>query len=419
MSKSNTDFFKAKKEWSKIKDSLLGCYLTLYFQKVLTTGKPIHYVDCFAGAGKFDDGELGSPLIAIQEAAKAMARAKNTNAQKNNIHISLIEKKYATRLIANTRTLEYQNPKTQIISGTYEGKIGDIIKNSKGENLFLYVDPYGIKYIYFSIFKQIKYTDLASKELLLNFNSFGFFRNACKVLNVDIKDDSILENYSDDDFLEQEPTILTANVQSEATLNKIAGGTYWKEIVEEYNRGEIDGYTAEKKITHAYVAALREVFKYVINMPVRLKATNRPKYRMIHACNHIDGSFFMAQNMQSRKEELLLQVYNKGQTTFNFDTPDCTTIDDEIIPLDVIKSNLVKFVKKYKTGKHARAFVVDFYQCYGMICQMQVIYKLLEELSLEGVVTIKRNPPLTKNNAKSTFWDEKDGREVIIYYNER
>ena len=35
MSKDNSDFFKAKNEWSKIKDKLLGCYLTPYFQKVL------------------------------------------------------------------------------------------------------------------------------------------------------------------------------------------------------------------------------------------------------------------------------------------------------------------------------------------------------------------------------------------------
>lgn len=418
MSKSNTDFFKAKKEWSKIKDSLLGCYLTLYFQKVLTTGKPIHYVDCFAGAGKFDDGELGSPLIAIKEAADAMERAKNTRAQRNHIDVSLIEKKYATRLTTNTNAFKHQSPKPQIINGTYEGEIGNIIKNSQGQNLFLYVDPYGIKYIYFSIFEQLNHADLASKELLLNFNSFGFFRNACKVLNVDIKDDFILENYNDDDFLEQEPTILTANSQSEEILNNIAGGTYWKDVVLDYKKDKIDGYAAEYQISRAYVSRLRDIFKYVLDMPVRLKATNRPKYRMIHACDSIDGSFLMAQNMQARKEELLIQVYNKGQLPLQFETSSCTSINDEITSLSTIKSYIADFTRKHAiVNTHLRDFIVNFYQSYNLLCDFEVIRETLKELSSEGIVSITRVPAFTQKTHKpSTFWDEKPGQEVYIMY---
>ena len=47
MSKDNRDFFKEKKDWSEIKDTLLGAYLKPYFQKVLMTKRPIFYVDCF------------------------------------------------------------------------------------------------------------------------------------------------------------------------------------------------------------------------------------------------------------------------------------------------------------------------------------------------------------------------------------
>jgi len=65
MPKDNKDFFKTKNRWSEIKDRLLGCYLTPYFQKALKTGQPIFYVDCFAGKGKFEDGKSGSPIIAL------------------------------------------------------------------------------------------------------------------------------------------------------------------------------------------------------------------------------------------------------------------------------------------------------------------------------------------------------------------
>lgn len=66
MAKDNSTFFKKKNTWSEIKDRLLGCYLPQYFQKVLLTYKPIFYVDCFAGKGKFDDGKDGSPRIALK-----------------------------------------------------------------------------------------------------------------------------------------------------------------------------------------------------------------------------------------------------------------------------------------------------------------------------------------------------------------
>ena len=66
MAKKNDDFFKIKKEWSKVKDDILACYFKPYVSKILHTYKPLVYVDCFAGKGRFDDGSLGSPLIALK-----------------------------------------------------------------------------------------------------------------------------------------------------------------------------------------------------------------------------------------------------------------------------------------------------------------------------------------------------------------
>lgn len=56
MPKDNRNFFAKKKDWSEIKNTLLGAYLKPYFQKILTTKHPVFYVDCFSGKGRFDDG---------------------------------------------------------------------------------------------------------------------------------------------------------------------------------------------------------------------------------------------------------------------------------------------------------------------------------------------------------------------------
>ena len=39
MSQRNSDFFEEKKDWSRIKDALLGAYLFVCFQKVIHTKK--------------------------------------------------------------------------------------------------------------------------------------------------------------------------------------------------------------------------------------------------------------------------------------------------------------------------------------------------------------------------------------------
>src|SRR6187551_3735911 len=57
------EFFRAKRPWSRYKDSILNHYLDPYIPKVATLRKPILIVDCFAGCGRFGDGEPGSPLI--------------------------------------------------------------------------------------------------------------------------------------------------------------------------------------------------------------------------------------------------------------------------------------------------------------------------------------------------------------------
>ena len=76
MAKKNDDFFAEKKPWSKVKDELLGCYLKPYVAKILYTRKPLVYVDCFAGKGKFDDGQPASPLIALDIFRQVLASTK-------------------------------------------------------------------------------------------------------------------------------------------------------------------------------------------------------------------------------------------------------------------------------------------------------------------------------------------------------
>lgn len=69
--KATDNFFASKRTWSTLKDEILISYLRPYLAKISHTGFPIMIADCFAGKGRFDDGEPGSPILiatAIEEA---------------------------------------------------------------------------------------------------------------------------------------------------------------------------------------------------------------------------------------------------------------------------------------------------------------------------------------------------------------
>lgn len=135
MLKDTIDFFEKKKEWSKIKDELLACYLEPYFVKILQTNKPINYIDCFAGKGKFDNGDAGSPIIALN-AIKNAKQKTHSLVSNTKIKSYFIEPKYSNELINNL--LGYSNVK--IIKDNYAENIDTILKNQENENVFFCID---------------------------------------------------------------------------------------------------------------------------------------------------------------------------------------------------------------------------------------------------------------------------------------
>lgn len=108
-----------------------------------------------------------------------------------------------------------------IVSGKYEEKIIDILKNKKGQNVFLYIDPYGIRALDTALFDKFQAMGFHSFEMLINFNSFGFFRDACRVMAVDYKNDSALQDI--DDLVEYDPTSVVTLDKPVDTLSNIAG----------------------------------------------------------------------------------------------------------------------------------------------------------------------------------------------------
>lgn len=413
MSKNHKDFFKKKNEWSVIKDDLLGNYLPQYFQKLLTNRKPICYVDCFAGKGKFDDENIGSPLIALEAITKSMKLSK-CNPSWDAIEMSFIELHHFNELKKNIDAFQGAYCSKNIIGGKFEDNIQALLKQKKGYNIFLYIDPYGIEALDSDLFDQLKTYGFNTFEMLINFNSFGFFRDACRAMKVEVpEDDEAFQGL--EELVEYEPTEVNATEQSRDLLTRIAGGDYWKAIVKDYKDKLIDGYHAEQRLSTEYKKRLKQKYTYVLDMPIRIKKENRPKYRMIHVCDHEDGCFLMAENMQRRKSELFTNIQQMGQISLFEDSKVMSsTIEGEFLTERDIAKMVREQVNSIIDNKGLTVFEADFCNEYGVVCPFSMIHDILGDMEKKGEIEIIRDPAKTETGKKSQFWDEKGRNKVLI-----
>ena len=432
MSKCNDDFFDAKKEWSRVKDTLLASYLPVYFAKVIHTKKPIVYIDCFAGAGKFADGEDGSPRIALAERKKALERTTSTDAR---IDMYFIDPVYADQLKTNIADYPEDDGhgKVTVINGTYESTVSKILSTIAGANVFLYVDPFGIKNLGNRIFAEVCKSFDGSVELLLNLNSFGFIREACRVTGAAYKGEKI-------ELEERESGVPSKLSEATSLLTAIAGGDYWEKIIDDYrtdtDKSPAPSLKAERTFASIYRHTLSRSgggsFAYVLDIPIRIKDGSYPKYRMVHATNHPDGCIEMADNMIKRAVELYRDVQSQGQgSLFDFDVNQEIRASESLIRdglLKVIHQQSDALVEKIQRWglKYAKSvengtlpmrlhqIIATFFCTNGVVCSKKDVVDVLKKLESVGVIEVTRTPPNTPQNKPSKFWSEDKGKIVFV-----
>ncbi len=385
-------FFEKKQSWSKIKDEVLRTYLEPYLVKVSSFGFPIRVADCFAGKGRFDDGEPGSPWIIFEAIQKQLSRPEN----KAEIKAVFIEKEHAEALRKNIPAADW----VHLLEGDYELRMENFISQyvAQQKNLFLYVDPFGIKSLRFSYFQQVRDKQFKTVELLLNLNAFGFLREGCRLLGLELRSES------------EQPLEYDPDVNSPERLDDIAGGSYWRNIVQEYYDEKISMKDAEERFAKLYCEQMRTIFKYVINTPIKAKLTHIPKYRIVFGTNHEDGLLLMADTMSKRWEAFRNEARGDDCYLFEMDFPDqskqgaCWHLDSgiaEMIQGEIeLKKLLVKLIERYGISLSIR--------------QYKDCFKRLDGESL----VVRRVPELTANGKRITGWDHK-GKDYKVFISRR
>ncbi len=386
------DFFKEKKAWSIIKDRILNYYLVPYIAKIVRTGKPLIVFDCFAGKGKFDKGENGSPLIIAEHIKSAFQKDASLS---NKIKGIFIEKKYYDDLKTNLAGY----PSTEVLEGTFEDNLLKILSVDARSSIFLYVDPYGIKSLSLDHFKQIKDKKFFSIEMLINFNSAGFLREGCRLLKLEglFKDEEIADYEGDED------------VNTIARMNSIAGGAYWQDILNDYYNKKIDIYQAEDKFISEYSRKLKDIYKYTVNIPIKLKSSHLPKYRLVFGSNHEDGLILMVDNMNKKWKEIIANQRGHQQVLFDFEFPDLALLKGFDLHKDILS-----LVSDSSSGILLKSLIVELIQKYGITFSESDYKKKIRSMEQDSVLIIGRVPPLTTKTGKPAISMDYDEYEITV-----
>lgn len=405
---NNKGFFKTKRQWSLVKDELLRCYLSPYLNKIINTRKPTLYVDCFAGKGKFDDGQDGSPLTAINCVKDSLDKYchAHSGADAPEVFMRFIELHHADALSSNIP--REQKQRCKVIHGRYEEEIVPLLNKAietfSGKiNVFLYVDPYGIKALNASLFRQLP-SVFNSAEILINLNSVGFLREALRIRKIALKENETelladLEEYD------------ATGISSIQELNDVAGGDYWQSIVDDYKSDIIDIYEAEKLFSAAYKKMLRSAYKYVLDMPIRIKQGNNPKYRMVHATNHPQGCLLMADNVFKRTDYLVVDIQRRGQISLFEQSP-----DNEYVDMDLLEQKMMLLLDNSNGAMiQLTNLLAEFFDKYGVICSTKHLCtdsdSALKRMEKTGKIEVIRTDS-NGNKKDSKAWQER--KDLII-----
>ena len=245
--------------------------------------------------------------------------------------------------------------------------------------------------------------------MLLNFNTFGFIREACRVAGQSTNEEP--KELNERDFDDE------ITPQSEITLNEIAGGSYWKDIIDEYKKNPSSDsiLIAEKIFSKEYKKRLSistgGAFQYVLDIPIKYQGHRMPKYRMIYATNHTDGCIEMADNMIKRANDLDIEN-SGGQISFlPVDVNQNIQKDKQLLKHE-IKCFATEYLKKGPL--HLNRFLSDFLCEKGIICSSAEIRDILKDFEKDGTIKVLRDPPSTITGKNSTFWYERSDKKIIL-----
>ncbi|MGJ3239646.1 MAG: three-Cys-motif partner protein TcmP [Anaerolineae bacterium] len=370
---SESDFFSGKRPWSKIKDAILGSYMSPYFAKMSRTHYPFLIIDAFAGPGRFDDGSPGSPLI-ICQAAERYAKGRyeaifiNLNKDHHNQLSSILEK-------ANYSGAEAVHGDSRDVLRQVHSRLEEPL------TIFLYMDPFGLKEASFDLIRPfIERNTQYSTEILINLQAPILHRLAARDAFLETPDNNTVRSFHE-------------------TLSRVLGGDYWKKYM--FAEG-LSAKEREERVVEEYCSLLSSTnyLSYTGACPVQESRTSRAKYYTIFASRHLDAMKLFNDEMLRAFEQHMHQ--QEFENTLFADVNWQTWRNPE-----EIKKIVLDYVQKNPGKTRSRLWDL-IVQAYFMRFSSSEYKKALNEMVKEGKIYSPTNRKQYRLNDNCILYPRSD-----------
>ena len=276
-----------------------------------------------AGAGQYDDGAPGSPLIVLERALEA-----ETKNYKYRIKGVFTETDMYRDL---AKTLDqFPSSLWAAFEGEWQRHIPSILKELGDDSALIFPDPYGAKGIEWETLSQLVNRRNSVTEVLINFNIQHFRRLA--------------------GFLESDSPHRDSWL---AVIDRTMGDTHWQEKVDmNADSDERDAQIVEEYLSHL---RMRGGFKYTETYPVIDPETGRLKYYLIYGTRHIRGLEAMndvvvrvyAQALDRRQSAQLRRGFQADFMAEMFEEPQVDPIEELAQAIRTVGRPAVTFRQLY------------------------------------------------------------------------
>lgn len=306
---ADSTFFDQKKPWSQYKDLILRYYLRPYLQKVKNLGRPILLIDGYAGPGRFKDGSEGSPFFI----SRAIAPLAESGVSVSALFVERDESKF-NELKKNMMPFESF---VELRNADFGDCVTEIAKLADSNTVFLYMDPFSLSRVHLGHLAEIfsKIQSGSSVELLLVLMAHTFVRwaHACQQAELD-GSEVLFDKYvmGEEDRFDEEmanaiwdmKSVRSAKsaITSRAELDGIAGGQYWRAIIDDTSLIHSERAQA---FVDSYVEKLRQWFSVVCSYPLKADPSSQDaKYWVVFGSRYrpsidlINGAITSARRKQ-------------------------------------------------------------------------------------------------------------------------
>lgn len=286
-------FFESRRAAAVLKHAILGGYVVPFAAKTgsASAGHRVVIVDGYAGAGRYEDGQPGSPSL--------LASALRTPALRGReLQCFFVEQDHATyeRLCA---VLVDEDPDgslgLQAREGTVEQHLADLLVCADGVPLFLFLDPFGLG-LPFSVIVDVfrsrprKGPYPTATETLIRVDAQAIYRTRGAAHS--------MKEYA-------------ARDAQLGRLDATAGGTWWRDDDDWHKNTEayLDWF-----MTRLLGDLCREAACYGWFTEVRQRESLLPAYFLVFLTRHSDGMDVFAEALSSAQDKWRRAAFDEAVT---------------------------------------------------------------------------------------------------------